>query len=295
MFQDLKFGLGYCESGNLEFLIMANLILTPLLYILAKVTSEYSWMDRLWMILPNFYSLHFVMHPHLCNGEPISHKKVLMAALIFVWGVRLLFHFIRKGLFSKSGEDYRWTYIKKNRSPIYVEMLLIFMISFYQPMLLVWMASPVYSVSNKGLSQGDVVLALITLAVILMESIADNQQNDYFKEKQSWEKRKDKKDAPARIKRGFLTDGLFRNSRHPNYFAEIAFWWCIYGFSVLDSGLNLTGLGALQLTLVFQKSISITEHIANEKYKGFREYQKGVSQLVPLPSTYNPSITAKEE
>ena len=61
------------------------------------------------------------------------------------------------------------------------------------------------------------------------------------------------------LKVGFLTTGLFKYSRHPNFFAEISFWWVIALFSLKDIGLNLSILGAIQLTLLFQGSTRLTE------------------------------------
>jgi len=68
---------------------------------------------------------------------------------------------------------------------------------------------------------------------------------------------------PATYKNGFITDGLFRYSRHPNFFCEISMWWVMYLFSVVSSGLNLSGIGALLLNLLFLGSTPLTEMISS--------------------------------
>jgi steroid 5-alpha reductase family enzyme len=68
---------------------------------------------------------------------------------------------------------------------------------------------------------------------------------------------------PAEYKKGFITDGLFRYSRHPNFFCEISMWWVMYLFSVVSTGLNLSGIGALLLNLLFLGSTPLTEMISS--------------------------------
>lgn len=82
-------------------------------------------------------------------------------------------------------------------------------------------------------------------------------------------------------KRGFITDGLFKYCRHPNFFCEISMWWVIYFFSVSSNGINLSGFGALLLNLLFLGSTALTERISSEKYPSYTKYQKDVPMLIP--------------
>jgi steroid 5-alpha reductase family enzyme len=63
---------------------------------------------------------------------------------------------------------------------------------------------------------------------------------------------------PYEYQIGFLTTGLFRYSRHPNFFGELSIWWIYFLFSVNAVGLNQTGIGAFLLTLLFQGSTNLT-------------------------------------
>jgi steroid 5-alpha reductase family enzyme len=92
-------------------------------------------------------------------------------------------------------------------------------------------------------------------------------------------------DLPERYRKGFLTEGLFRYSRHPNFFCEISIWWVQFLFSASSVGLNYTGLGALLLNLLFLGSTALTEKISSEKYPLYTKYQKTTSKLIPLPSS----------
>ena len=81
----------------------------------------------------------------------------------------------------------------------------------------------------------------------------------------------------------FLTSGLFRYSRHPNFFCEQAMWWVYYVFSIAAGAgvLNWTIVGAASLTLLFQGSTWITEKITLEKYPAYAQYQSTTSRLMP--------------
>lgn len=82
----------------------------------------------------------------------------------------------------------------------------------------------------------------------------------------------------------FLTTGLFRYSRHPNFFCEVALWWVFYGFSVSAGAgwLNPTVCGVVTLTALFQGSTNFTETISASKYAEYAAYQRRTSRLVPM-------------
>ncbi|EOD07899.1 hypothetical protein EMIHUDRAFT_217878 [Emiliania huxleyi CCMP1516] len=92
----------------------------------------------------------------------------------------------------------------------------------------------------------------------------------------------------AEFGRGFLCSGLWRYSRHPNYFCEVAIWWAFYLFS-LAAGLplvNWTISGAAFLTCLFvlpHASLDVTEVLPSRKYPQYAEYQATVSRFFPLP------------
>ena len=79
--------------------------------------------------------------------------------------------------------------------------------------------------------------------------------------------------------------GLFRYSRHPNYFCELGMWWTFYLFAVAASGqwMHWTGLGFILLTALFIPSLRLTESISAAKYPGYRDYQDSTPALIPLP------------
>jgi len=81
-----------------------------------------------------------------------------------------------------------------------------------------------------------------------------------------------------------LDTGLWRFSRHPNYFAEQAIWVCFYLFSVSASGqwLNWSIAGSLLLILLFIGSSTFSEEISAGKYPAYADYQKHVPRFLPF-------------
>ncbi len=75
------------------------------------------------------------------------------------------------------------------------------------------------------------------------------------------------------ILKGYMTSGLFRYSRHPNFFCEISIWYIYYCFSMEEGGVaNWTLVGAVLLNLLFLGSTAFTESLSLEKYPSYKDY-----------------------
>ena len=83
--------------------------------------------------------------------------------------------------------------------------------------------------------------------------------------------------------KGFNTRGLWRVSRHPNYFAEQGIWCAFYLFSV-GGGIGLVNwsmIGALLLIVLFLGSSAFAEEISAGKYPEYSRYCAQVSRFFP--------------
>jgi len=88
----------------------------------------------------------------------------------------------------------------------------------------------------------------------------------------------------------FISSGLWRYSRHPNYFGEMLVWWGLFVYAVpfLDGAAFAVAIGPVFLTLLllFVSGIPLLERSAEAKYgadPAYREYRRRTSILVPLP------------
>lgn len=253
------------------------LVLALVAWLLSLITREVSWIDRLWSICPPIYCL--IVAFALDFNSP---RVTLMTTLVVAWGIRLTYNFARKGGYRPGGEDYRWAHVRKQYGPVGFQLLSV---TFVHPgqMLLIWLfTSPIHRAwqfLDATLGWLDYLAAALFLTLLVGETVADRQM---------WDFQQDKKRRIANgedVRQPFMTNGLYRYSRHPNYFCETAIWWVFYLFAVAASGewLHWTGLGFIGLTLLFIPSLRMTEAISAEKYPGYRDYQAAVPALIPLP------------
>lgn len=246
-----------------------------LCWVLSLITREYSWVDRLWSITPPLFAVHFAGHAGFADA-----RLNLMAALTVLWGVRLTYNFARKGGYKPGGEDYRWEEIQQKIGPMWFQVLNATFLAPFQNFLLLFLVLPSYAAHQhlgEPLGWLDYVAAIAFVVLLIGETIADEQQ---------WAFQSAKHAAAARGEtpdQGFITSGLFRYSRHPNFFCEQAMWWVYYLFSVAAGAgwLNWTISGAVMLTLLFQGSTTLTEKISARKYPDYAEYQRTTSRLIP--------------
>jgi steroid 5-alpha reductase family enzyme len=249
--------------------------LALLCWVLSVITKEYSWVDRLWSIMPALFAVHFAGYVGFSDA-----RLNLMAALAVLWGVRLTYNFVRKGGYKSGGEDYRWEEIQQKIGPMWFQVLNATFIAPFQSYLLLLIVVPsymAYRFIGTPLNALDYAAAIAFAAFFIGETVADEQQ---------WKFQTAKYAAIARGETpevGFITTGLFRYSRHPNFFCEQAMWWTYYVFSIAAGAgwLNWTISGAVLLTLLFQASTGLTEKLSARKYPAYTDYQRTTNRLMP--------------
>merc|ERR1712156_783336 len=91
-----------------------------------------------------------------------------------------------------------------------------------------------------------------------------------------------------------MGDGLFRYSRHPNFFCEQMIWWTVFMFTLpledVRMQLPWSCGGAVLLTSLFHSSTNLTEEISLKKYPQYKDYQHSVSRLIPMAPHNWPSL-----
>jgi steroid 5-alpha reductase family enzyme len=238
---------------------------------LSVLTGNYSQVDRLWSIAPALYAIGYAAGAHFADL-----RLDLIAALVTLWGARLTFNFARKGGYRRGHEDYRWPILRARMGPIAFQLFNATFIAPYQNLLLFLMTLPAWAALHATAPLGwlDLVATLAFLGFLVGEALADNQQWRFHEQKRSGT-------ATSR----FLSDGLFRYSRHPNFLCEISMWWCVYLFSVAAGAgwLNASIVGAVLLTALFQGSTTMTERVTRSKYPEYADYQRRTSRLLPWP------------
>jgi steroid 5-alpha reductase family enzyme len=203
-------------------------------------------------------------------NEKTSARSILINTLVIIWGLRLALHIFVRNRGKK--EDFRylnWRIQWKNNFYLrsYLQVYLL------QAFFLLIIISPVIIVSSTKQNQLnilDYIGVIIWLTGFLFESVADYQLLKFSK-------RKKEKDA-------ILKTGLWKYSRHPNYFGEVLLWWGIFLIAV-NSNLGLYSIiGPLTITILilFVSGIPMLEkhYLTNKDYLN---YKNKTSLFFPLP------------
>jgi steroid 5-alpha reductase family enzyme len=255
-------------------------------WVLSLVTGEHSWVDRIWSIVPVVYVWVFAGAAGLGDA-----RLNVIAVLVTLWGIRLTFNFARKGGYAPGGEDYRWAKLRAGMTTRQFFLFNLFFIVIYQNALLLLITLPAWTAYHHqtALTPLDWVAAIVFLLFLAGETIADQQQWNFHKRKAA-EVAAGRTPSPR-----FLQTGLFRFSRHPNFFFEQAQWWVVFCFGAIAAGsiFQWTVLGAVLLLLVFIGSTTFTERISLSRYPEFAEYQARTSAVVPwFPGKGGPAVVA---
>ncbi|KAH9481685.1 hypothetical protein JR316_0006212 [Psilocybe cubensis] len=324
------------------------LLITGITWIASIVTSNVSQVDRFWTFLPTIYTAYYALLPLLPNSQPFlfvpyapkslgwsslkdfSPRALLMLTLITIWMFRLSYNTYRRGLFNLQDEDYRWAVLRKQLPPWLFQVTNLTFISGIQNVLLLLLGLPTYVASvlqpHTSLTTVDYQLTLIAFAILICEFTADNQQFAFHAYKHAYlAKEKGEKGVkpynpkeqwpgarlawtPNDAKRGFITRGLWRYSRHPNFACEQSFWWLMTIFPLMEPSANsplpkllealenqdagqlravlLPSLWffmpALALSTLFFSSTLYTEQITSSKYTAYSFYQRRVGMFTPL-------------
>lgn len=203
------------------------------------------------------------------NLSDFSWVSFVVNLLVSFWGLRLSYHILLRNW--GKPEDFRYLNWRRQWKNFYVRSFL--QVFLLQGLFLYIIALPIIFINTNGphnFSGLFYVGIFIWLTGFLFESIADYQLKK-FKSNSS-------------NKGKIITSGLWKFSRHPNYFGEVVLWWGIFMITLsVENGLY-TIVGPLLITylIVFVSGVPMLE----EKYKNnadFIAYKKRTSAFIPLP------------
>lgn len=267
------------QLALLQDVVLLMVAIALLCFVVGELSGNVSQVDKLWSITPPLYAWVVTAQ---ADYEP---RMVLMSVVATIWGVRLTYNFSRHGGYSwklwSGAEDYRWAHVRKKPgldNRLGWTLFHFGFICLYQNALLLLIALPIVVVQgiDEPLGALDWLLAALYVGLVVLETVADQQQWNFQAEK------KRRVAGGERNVPGFITSGLWARSRHPNYFAEQSIWVVFFLFSVAATGrLNWTIAGCLLLILLFQGSSKLSESLQIGKYPDYPDYQKRVPRFVP--------------
>jgi steroid 5-alpha reductase family enzyme len=203
-------------------------------------------------------------------SQTYIQRGFMVNILISIWGLRLARHIYRRN--KGKPEDYRyllwrkewgkWFYIRSYLQVYLLQGIFLFMIVL--PALFInhtiWQPWGLF----------DYVGVTIWLIGFYFESTGDAQLTRFIRDPSN--------------KGKIMQDGLWKYTRHPNYFGEVTQWWGIFIISLSIPGGIFTLIGPLTISylILFVSGVPLLE----KKYAGradFEEYKKRTSVFFPLP------------
>ena len=250
----------------LHTLLTAALILfiyMTVLFLIALKRKDNSIADVVWgtgFILVAWSTLIFY--------GSFTPRQWIVNLLVLIWGLRLAIriHLRDKG----KGEDVRYKKWRQEWGKFFVirSYLQVFLL---QGFILLLNITPVFFINTYdagGLGWLDVLGVSVWCLGFAFESVGDWQLDRFIKNPDN---------------RGKVMDqGLWRYSRHPNYFGEVTMWWGIYllALSVLGGWISIVGPLTITYIILFVSGIPMTERFMQDN-PVFADYKKRTSVFIP--------------
>ena len=204
-------------------------------------------------------------------GGPTA-RRWLVVTLVTLWGLRLAVHLAWRNL--GKGEDYRYQAMRRRhgrRFPV-VSLYLVFGLQG----LLMWIVSlPVQAAQAPDTPTGLVALDLAGIALWCMgmffETVGDLQLARF-------------RSDPAN--RGKVMDrGLWRYTRHPNYFGDFCVWWGLYLIALAtgDAWWSVAGPVVMSVLLLRVSGVTLLERHLERARPGYEDYARRTSEFFPRP------------
>jgi steroid 5-alpha reductase family enzyme len=234
-----------------------------ILFMLSVVLKDNSIADIAWG--PGFVIVALTLF--LISAE-YTIGQILVTTLIAIWGFRLGIRILMRNW--GRGEDFRYQKWRKQWGK-YFFIRSYLQVFLTQGFLLLLIIFPVYIINAYGqesLSWLEGIGILIWLVGFFFETVGDYQLDKFLKN-------------PANKGR-ILDSGLWKYTRHPNYFGEVTQWWGIF---VLGIGLSYGWLGIVgPMTITFLilkvSGIPMLEK-AMSKNPAFLPYKEKTSVFIP--------------
>ena len=245
----------------------AVLGLMTLVWVASLVKNDVSVVDVFWGL--GFVAVGWF---YFWRGEGIGVRPWLVPVAVTLWGLRLALYILWRN--RGRGEDYRYAAMRENRGESFRWLSLV--IVFWLQAAILWIvALPLYQVQRSTGPTALIWLDLAGLAVftvgLFFESVGDYQLARF-------------KADPAH--QGQVMDrGLWRYTRHPNYFGDAMVWWGLTLIALATEGSWWVLISPALMTVLLMKvsGVALLEKGLRETKPRYRDYVRRTSAFFPWP------------
>jgi steroid 5-alpha reductase family enzyme len=236
------------------------------LWVASLAARDASLADRFWG--PGFV---VVAALGAACGAGAPSRRLLVLALVAIWGLRLGWHIHRRN--RGHGEDPRYAAMRARHGERFAWVSL-FTVFLLQGALLLVVALPLVAAATAptppALGALDAAAVAVWLVGFLFEAVGDAQLARF-------------KADPAN--RGLVMDrGLWRYTRHPNYFGDALLWWGLFLFAAaVGSWWTAAGPALMTWLLLRVSGVALLEMGLAASRPGYADYVARTSAFLPWP------------
>lgn len=228
-------------------------------------------------IIDPFWSLGFILLTfwYAYSTTTLNVRDVVLVSMVLIWALRLsIFLFARN---AGKGEDYRYQNFRKEYGPKRYWWFSFFQVFLLQGVLMTIVAFPLlgsfYYRTSATIGFFEYLGIVIFTIGFLFETIGDYQLSIFKRNPEN--------------KGKVLKTGVWKYTRHPNYFGESFIWW---GFGIYSIGTGavwpIIGSAFMMLLLLKVSGVSLLEKTLKTSKPGYEDYILSTSSFFPwFPKT----------
>ena len=245
--------------------LLVLLAMSALTWLASLYKRDVSIVDSVWSLFFLGAMLTWWLSP-IANGP----RATVALVLVGLWALRLCGYLTWRNW--GHPEDGRYQAIRARNQPNY-ELKSLVIVFALQALLAWWIALPILPVLKSSQPWGwlDSLGATVFITGLILETMADAQMARFK--------------AQPKGKDAVLNTGLWRYSRHPNYFGESVVWWGFY-LMALGGGAPLWLVSSpllINFLLVKVSGVPMLEQDIAERRPAYRDYILSTSSFIPRP------------
>ena len=223
-------------------------------------------------IVDIFWGLGFVVVAWICffSTTGFEPRKILLTTLVTIWGLRLSIYLFWRN--HGQGEDYRYQSLRARIGKNF-PIISLFVVFIFQG-LLIWLISlPIQATQASSeptqFTIFDVVGIMLWFIGIFFESVGDSQLASFKSDPNNTGKVMDR--------------GLWKYTRHPNYFGDALLWWGIFCIALsVPNGWWMVVSPIVMTTLLMKISgVALLEKTLKKTKPQYEEYVRKTNAFLP--------------
>ena len=204
-------------------------------------------------------------------NAPLTQRGWLLIILVTIWGLRLSLYLLWRNW--GHGEDRRYAAMRQNHGPRFwwVSLFTVFLLQA----IILWFVS--LPIQFAAIAPGPINMTLFDVAGIAFWSVGL-----FFEAVGDWQLARFKSDP---LNSGRVMDrGLWKYTRHPNYFGDFCIWWGIYLIAA-SGGAAWTIASPLLMSLLLMKvsGVTLLESTITDRRPEYADYRRRTNAFFPGP------------